>query len=352
MAEPDTVLEVRDLTVEIRTARGTFRAVDGVSFDVPRGAALGLVGESGSGKSLTLRAVLGLLPPQARVVRGTARLDGEDILTMSTARLAKLRGPEVAMVFQEPMSALNPVMRVGDQIAEGPLVHQGLGRAGSRRHALDLMRRVGIPDPVRRYSSYPHEFSGGMRQRVMIALALSCGPRLLLCDEPTTALDVTIQDQILTLLTGLCAENGTSLLFVTHDLAVVAQTCRELAVLYAGRVVESGTVAEVFARPHHPYTRGLLGCAPDIDDVRDTLVPIPGTPPDPLSLPPGCSFGPRCGFVRDDCRTTDVHLLPVPGRPGSPAGRERSSPTGHTAACLHADECAASTRSEPAVAGV
>ena len=333
-----SVLEVRDLTVEIRTARGRFRAVDGVSFDVPRGAALGLVGESGSGKSITLRAVLGLLPPQARVIGGTARLDGEDLLAMSAARLAQIRGPAVAMVFQEPMSALNPVMRVGDQIAEGPRVHLGMNRPTARRHAVDLMRRVGIPDPVRRYGAYPHEFSGGMRQRVMIALALSCGPRLLLCDEPTTALDVTIQDQILTLLTALCAENGTSLVFVTHDLAVVAQACRELAVLYAGRVVESGRVEEVFAEPRHPYTLGLLRCAPDVDDVRDTLVPIPGTPPDPLALPNGCSFNPRCGFVQDDCLATDVRLLPVaPGR---------------LAACLHSEACAADARAEPAVAGV
>jgi len=337
-AGDDTLLEVRDLTVEIRTGRGRFRAVDGVSFDVPRGQALGLVGESGSGKSITLRAVLGLLPPQARVVAGTARLNGEDLLTMSPGRLAQLRGPEIAMVFQEPMSALNPVMRVGDQIAEGPRVHLGMNRPTAHRHAVDLMRRVGIPDPARRYTAYPHEFSGGMRQRVMIALALSCDPKLLLCDEPTTALDVTIQDQILSLLIGLCAENGTSLVFVTHDLAVVAQTCRELAVLYAGRVVEEGRVREVFAEPRHPYTLGLLRCAPDVDEIRDTLVPIPGTPPDPMALPRGCSFNPRCGFAGEECRTTDVRLMPVaPGR---------------FAACLHSDACAADARAEPAVAGV
>ena len=337
-AAGDALLQVRDLTVEIDTGHGRFRAVDGVSFDVPRGAALGLVGESGSGKSITLRAVLGLLPPRIRVVAGSVRLDGRDLLTMSTAALDRLRGPELAMVFQEPMSALNPVMRVGDQIAEGPRVHEGLGRAAARRRAVELMARVGIPDPAGRCDAYPHEFSGGMRQRVMIALALSCTPRLLLCDEPTTALDVTIQDQILSLLTQLCQENGTSLVFVTHDLAVVAQTCQDIAVLYAGRVVESGSVEQVFALPQHPYTLGLLRCAPDVDDIRDTLVPIPGIPPDPLSLPPGCSFTPRCGFASEQCSLTDVRLRP--------AGR------GREVACLHSDECADAARTEPAVAGV
>ena len=334
----DALLEVRDLTVEIDTGHGSFRAVDGVSFDVPRGAALGLVGESGSGKSITLRALLGLLPPRVRVIGGTAHLDGEDLLAMSPGRLDRLRGPEIAMVFQEPMSALNPVMRVGEQIAEGPRVHERLGRQAARNRAIELMARVGIPDPARRYNAYPHEFSGGMRQRVMIAVALSCTPRLLLCDEPTTALDVTIQDQILSLLTRLCEENGTSLVFVTHDLAVVAQTCRDLAVLYAGRVVESGRVDEVFALPQHPYTLGLLRCAPDVDEIRDTLVPIPGIPPDPLALPAGCSFTPRCSFAREDCSATEVALRP--------SGR------GRAVACLHSDDCVADARAEPAVAGV
>lgn len=335
------VLRVRDLTVEVTTHGGSFNAVDGVSFEVPRGGALGLVGESGSGKSLTLRAILGLLPPQARITGGSVVLDGTELVGLDAGAFNALRGPRISMIFQEPMSALNPVMRVGEQIGEGPRTHAGLSKSASRAHALDLMRRVGIPDPERRFNAYPHEFSGGMRQRVMIALALSSAPDVVLCDEPTTALDVTIQDQILTLLRDLCEESGTSLVFVTHDLAVVAQTCQELAVLYAGRVVERGSVVDTFARPHHPYLLGLLRCAPDIDEVREQLVPIPGSPPNPLDLPPGCRFAPRCGFVQDDCRATDVRLLPVPtDSTGSP--RE--------AACLHHEACAAAVGAQPAAA--
>ncbi len=337
------VLQVRDLTVEVTTHGGTFRAVDRVSFDVPRGGALGIVGESGSGKSLTLRAVLGLLPPQARITGGSVVLDGTELVGLDASAFDRLRGPKIAMIFQEPMSALNPVMRVGEQIGEGPRFHLGMSRSAARTHALELMRRVGIPDPKRRYDSFPHEFSGGMRQRVMIALALSCAPEVVLCDEPTTALDVTIQDQILTLLRRLCEESGTSLVFVTHDLAVVAQTCQELAVLYAGRVVERGSVADVFATPHHPYLLGLLRCAPDIDDIRDTLVPIPGAPPNPMALPPGCSFAARCTFVQDDCRVGEVALVPV---------RTDVTTTERLVACRHDDECARAARAELVSPGV
>src|SRR5215831_14172593 len=215
------VLEVRDLHVRIASHQGTVRAVDGVSFDVAAGEALGLVGESGSGKSMTLRAVLGVLPPEARVTSGQVLLDGVDLVKVSQSQLNRIRGPKLAMIFQEPMSALNPVMRVGRQIAEGPQVQLGHSRAQAADKALELMRRVGIPDPERRFRAYPHEFSGGMRQRVMIAMALSCDPEIILCDEPTTALDVTIQDQILRLLSRLCRESGVSLVFVTHDLPVV-----------------------------------------------------------------------------------------------------------------------------------
>jgi oligopeptide/dipeptide ABC transporter ATP-binding protein len=320
----DNILEVRDLHVRIASRRGIVRAVDGVSFEVPRGGALGLVGESGSGKSMTLRAILGVLPPEAQITSGEIRLDGVDLVQLRGSDLNRLRGPKLSMIFQEPMSALNPVMRVGQQIAEGPQVHLGLNRARAAERALELMRRVGIPDPERRFRAYPHEFSGGMRQRVMIAIALSCDPEIILCDEPTTALDVTIQDQILRLLTGLCRESGVSLVFVTHDLPVVAQVCHDVAVMYGGQLVERGEVRDVLLDPRHPYTLGLVRSAPDFEYVRESLVPIPGSPPSLVSPPSGCRFHPRCAFVEDDCRTSDTPLRPLPGVHG-----ERST------ACLH-----------------
>jgi oligopeptide/dipeptide ABC transporter ATP-binding protein len=238
-------------------------------------------------------------------------LEGADLVTMPGSQLNRVRGPKIAMIFQEPMSALNPVMRVGRQIAEGPQVHLGLNRAQSAERALELMRRVGIPDPARRFRSFPHEFSGGMRQRVMIAIALSCEPSLILCDEPTTALDVTIQDQILALLARLCREAGTSLVFVTHDLPVVAQLCERLSVMYAGQIVETGSVREVLTQPRHPYTRGLVRSAPDVDHPRGALVPIPGSPPSLITPPPGCRFHPRCQFASGDCRTGEPPLRPL-----------------------------------------
>ena len=285
--EAPPLLDVRDLQVRIPLSRGTVRAVDGASFRVERGQALGLVGESGCGKSMTLRAVLGLLPRPAVISGGEVLFEGEDLAAARPSRLRELRGKGIAMIFQEPMTALNPVMRVGAQIAEAPLAHLGYSRRRSRERALELMQLVGIPDHRRRANAYPHELSGGMRQRVMIAIALSCEPRLILCDEPTTALDVTIQDQILKLLLRLREELGMSVVFVTHDLAVVAQTCQSLAVMYAGQVVESGTVHDVFHQPRHPYTLGLLRSVPDADDVRESLDSIPGSPPDLVSPPPG-----------------------------------------------------------------
>ncbi|HLQ54753.1 MAG TPA: ABC transporter ATP-binding protein [Streptosporangiaceae bacterium] len=321
----DAVLEVRDLHVRIASRRGTVRAVDGVSFEVPRGEALGLVGESGSGKSMTLRAILGLLPPEAQVTSGQILLDGVDLVQLGRSDFNRIRGPKISMIFQEPMSALNPVMRVGRQIAEGPEVHLGYSRARAADRALELMRRVGIPDPERRFRAYPHEFSGGMRQRVMIAIALSCDPEIILCDEPTTALDVTIQDQILRLLARLCRESGVSLVFVTHDLPVVAQVCQHIAVMYGGQLVERGDVREVLLDPRHPYTLGLVRSAPDFEYVRESLVPIPGSPPSLITPPPGCRFHPRCAFVEEDCRVTDTPLRLLPG--------------GRATACLHYERC-------------
>ena len=307
------VLEVSDLHVEISSRRGLVRAVDGVSIGVPRGEAVGLVGESGSGKSMTLKAILGVLPPEARITAGQVMLDGVDLVPLSASALNRIRGPKLSMIFQEPMSALNPVMRVGWQIAEGSRVHLGYNRSKAAERAVELMRRVGIPDPERRFKAYPHEFSGGMRQRVMIAIALSCDPEVILCDEPTTALDVTIQDQILRLLARLCRESGVSLLFITHDLPVVAQLCQSVAVMYGGQIVEQGAVEQVFTQPCHPYTLGLLRSAPDVEQVRASLVPIPGSPPSLIRPPAGCRFHPRCGFAELDCteQMPELRLLPA-----------------------------------------
>jgi oligopeptide/dipeptide ABC transporter ATP-binding protein len=330
------VLEVRDLHVRIATRAGIVRAVDGVSLEVPRGEAVGLVGESGSGKSMTLRAMLGVLPAEARVTSGQILLDGRDLVPLGNADLNRIRGPKMSMIFQEPMSALNPVMRVGRQIAEGPEVHLGYSRSRAAARALELMRRVGIPDPERRFRAYPHEFSGGMRQRVMIAIALSCDPEIILCDEPTTALDVTIQDQILRLLARLCRESGVSLVFVTHDLPVVAQVCQHLAVMYGGQLVERGDVREVLLDPRHPYTLGLVRSAPDFDYVRESLMPIRGSPPSLIAPPAGCRFHPRCDFAEEDCRVTETPLRMLPG--------------GRATACLHYERCseaAAGDRARP-----
>jgi oligopeptide/dipeptide ABC transporter ATP-binding protein len=331
----EVLLRVRDLVVEFPLARGTLRAVDGVSFDVHQAEALGLVGESGSGKTMALRALVGLLPRTARITGGSIELAGQELVGAAESRLRSVRGRLVSMIFQEPMTALNPVMAVGEQIAEAPLVRLGLGRRNAREQALDLMRRVGIPDPVRRYEAYPHELSGGMRQRVMIAIALSAGPSLILCDEPTTALDVTVQDQILKLLRGLQEDLDVALVFVSHDLAVIAQTCSRVAVMYAGQLVEDGEVASVFSEPRHPYTLGLLRAVPDFDVVRESLSSIPGAPPDLASLPQGCRFHPRCAFVRESCVTANVPLI--------------SLGAGRYARCLYHEECAAEARREPLV---
>jgi len=332
----DPLLRVRDLRVEFELARGTLRAVDGASFDVGHGDALGLVGESGSGKTVALRALVGLLPRSARIAAGSIEFDGVDVLALSDDRRRELRGRSIAMVFQEPMTALNPVMRVGEQIAESPLVRLGMGRREARNRALELMRLVGIPDASRRADAYPHELSGGLRQRVMIAIALSAEPKLLLCDEPTTALDVTIQDQIMKLLLSLREELGVSLVFVSHDLAVIAQACRSVAVMYAGQVVETGTVDDVFREPRHPYTLALLRSVPDVDGVRDRLSSIAGAPPDPAAPPTGCPFHPRCPFAINECTSGAFPLRPLAG--------------GRATACIRDEVCAEDARREPVVA--
>jgi peptide/nickel transport system permease protein len=295
----DAVLDLRNLTLEIATPRGPIRPVDDVSFAVRPGETLAIVGESGSGKSLTATAIMGLLPAAARAVSGHAWFGERDLLALSEPARRALRGDAMAMVFQDPMSSLNPLARVGDQVAEAVLTHRrAAGRAAARRRALELFRRVGIADPERRLNAYPHELSGGMRQRVMIAMALANGPHLLIADEPTTALDVTVQAQIIDLLADLKRETGTALIFITHSLSLVAEIADRVAVMYAGQIVEQGGVASVFGAPLHPYTRALLAASPE---AGGTPSGIPGIVPPPHALPPGCRFAPRCDFSVDAC---------------------------------------------------
>lgn len=309
------VLEVHDLHVEVPTRRGLLHAVRGVSFQVAAGEALGLVGESGCGKSLTLRAVLDLLPHPARIVSGTVLVDGVDVTALPRVARRRAVSAVISMVFQDPMTALNPVMRIGEQIAEVPRTRLGRSRSEAHARALELMRQVGIPDPERRFRAYPHELSGGLRQRVVIAIALSCEPRLLLCDEPTTALDVTIQAQVLELLRGLRRQGDLAMMLVTHDLAVVSETCDRLAVMYAGRVVEAGSIGELVHDPHHPYTFSLLRSVPDPEQVRTRLLTIAGAPPDLVEPVTGCPFAARCPFSRPDCDAGEPELRDVaPGR--------------------------------------
>ncbi|WP_198668753.1 ABC transporter ATP-binding protein [Homoserinimonas sp. OAct 916] len=285
----------------VKRSKGSTVIVDGVSFDVATGNRFGIVGESGSGKSMSLRAIANLLPAGVNVMSGSIKYNGEELVGMNRVKRRRLMGPEIAMIFQEPMTALNPVMRVGDQIAEGPRRYLGLSRKAAMELAVSMMARTGIPDPAKRALAYPHQLSGGLRQRIMIAMAISCRPKLILCDEPTTALDVTVQHQVLRLLEELCDDFGASLVFVTHDLAVVNQTCRDLAVMYAGRMVETGAVKDVFRDPRHPYTKGLLDSAPDFDQPGRALVPIPGFPPNLAHRENACSFAPRCPFVQERC---------------------------------------------------
>jgi oligopeptide/dipeptide ABC transporter ATP-binding protein len=304
----DPLLAVEDLRVEIPTRRGTVRAVRGVSFRVRPGETFALVGESGSGKTMTCRAIMRLVHPPGHITGGRVLFEGRDLAQLPERELEHVRGHGVVMVFQDPMTALNPVLSVERQITE--VLADGGASESRRARAVELLRHVGIPDPARRLDAYPHELSGGQRQRVMLAIALARQPRLLLADEPTTALDVTIQAQILRLLVTLQRELGMALILVTHDLGVVYQSVDRVAVMYAGEVVELATTAELFARPSHPYTIGLIQSIPSIER-RGRLVPIPGAPPDLATLGRGCPFAPRCAWASPECRAGNVPLFPV-----------------------------------------
>ena len=297
------LLEVSELRVELRSRGKMVKAVNGVSFTLDPGETLGLVGESGCGKSMTALSLMRLIPsPQGRIVAGSARLDGRDLLTMSQEEIRAVRGNSIAMVFQDPMTSLNPVLPIGRQIGEALRVHRGMGRAAVRKRTVELLELVGIPSAKRRLDDYPHQFSGGMRQRVMIAMALSCEPRLLIADEPTTALDVTIQAQILELLKRLQSELHMAMILITHDLGVMAGVADRVCVMYAGYIVEASGVDEVFRTPRHPYTLGLLRSIPNVGrGQRQRLIPIEGQPPDQTDLPPGCPFHPRCQFRLNKC---------------------------------------------------
>jgi len=306
----DVLLSVRDLRVRFPTEDGVVKAVDGLSFDLRQGETLGIVGESGSGKSVTSQAIMGLYRGTRAEISGLISFDGVDLLGLGDEELRRRRGKDVAMVFQDPLSALHPYYTVGNQIVEAYLVHHDASKAAARQRTVDMLDRVGIPNPAKRIDQYPHEFSGGMRQRAMIAMALVNDPRLIIADEPTTALDVTVQAQILDLLAGLQKEFGSSIIIITHDLGVVAEMANEILVMYAGRAVERGEAEELFYAPEHPYTWGLLQSMPRMDRLRiERLRPIKGNPPSLISPPSGCAFHPRCAF-RDDARLGCAQVEP------------------------------------------
>ena len=306
----ETLLRVLDLVVEFDTDQGVVRAVDGVSFDLQPGETMGLVGESGCGKTVTGLALLGLIPsPPGRIVSGSIEFLGQDLTALAENELRKIRGSDISMIFQEPMTALNPVFRIGNQMSDVLRLHQGLSRRQARAAAIEMLAKVGIPDPGQRVDDYPHQLSGGMRQRVMIAMALSCGPKLLVADEPTTALDVTTQAQVLEQITKLQREFGMAMILVTHDLGVVAETCQKAIVMYCGRIVENSPIAPMFESPRHPYTAGLLASIPRVRAERVKELPvIPGIVPDLLHLPTGCRFADRCSKVQGRCRQSIPQL--------------------------------------------
>jgi peptide/nickel transport system ATP-binding protein len=317
------LLAVGELSTEFKTDQGRFRAVDAVSFSLGKGKTLGVVGESGCGKSVTALSIMGLVPnPPGNIVGGSIRFEGEELVGLSTDRYQSLRGNRMGMIFQEPMTSLNPAFTIGDQISEAILRHEQVGPAEAKARTIELLRRVRIPSPERRFDDYPHKLSGGMRQRAMIAMALSCSPDLLIADEPTTALDVTIQAQILDLLGELRAETGMAIMLITHDLGVVAEMADEVLVMYAGRVIERAPAAALFADPQHPYTIGLMGSIPRLDIEQDRLAAIEGQVPNLTALPQGCRFRARCPFAIAACAEADPPLIEVA--------------PGHQAACIRA----------------
>jgi len=323
------LLEVKDLRTYFYTFEGVVKAVDGVSYELEPGETLGLVGESGCGKSVSALSVMRLIPdPPGKIINGEILFEDEDILKIDMDDMRKIRGGKISMVFQEPMTSLNPVLTVEKQLTETLELHMGMNKREARSEAEDLLARVGIPDPDKRIKQYPHQFSGGMRQRVMIAMALSCNPKLIIADEPTTALDVTIQAQILELMKSLTSEFGVALIVITHNLGVVARYADRVNIMYAGKIIERGTAREIYANPRHPYTVGLLRSVPRLDlPRRMKLEPIEGQPPDLVNLPPGCAFRERCRWAIDKCATESPPLMP--------AG------DGHLSACWRAEELGA-----------
>ena len=303
------VLSIRDLTVEIPTRHGILRPVDGVSYDIGKGEILGVVGESGAGKSMAGNAVIGLLNPPARIAKGEIHVNGTRVDHLKGDAMRRLRGKEIGMVFQDPLTSLNPLLRIGDQLTETILAHLDVSRSEAERRAVAALDEVGIPGAAQRINSYPHEFSGGMRQRVVIALALCAEPSLIIADEPTTALDVSVQAQIISLLKDLCREHDTAVMLITHDMGVIAEAADRVAVMYAGKLAELGPVRDVLTTPRHPYTDGLMGSTPLASRGKDRLHQIPGAMPRLDSLPPGCAFHPRCPFVADRCKTDPAPQL-------------------------------------------
>jgi peptide/nickel transport system ATP-binding protein len=318
-ADPDLLLQVENLTVGFPTDDGLVQAVRGVSYELRRGESLGIVGESGSGKSVTSLAVMGLLPQTAKIT-GSAKVLGRDVVGLSDAAISKIRGNDIAMIFQDPLTSLNPAFTVGFQLAEAVLAHRDVSKRAAHKRAIELLDLVGIPFPEQRAHAYPHELSGGMRQRVVIAIAMANNPSVIIADEPTTALDVTVQAQVLEALQAARKETGAALVLITHDLGVIAGHVDRVNVMYAGKLVESGTVDDIFYAPRMPYALGLLGSLPRMDAARhERLSPILGTPPSLLNLPPGCPFAPRCPMAEELCREQEPELLPVDGGPHAAA---------------------------------
>ena len=325
------LLEVKDLATYFFTPEGVVKAVDGITYDLEEGEILGLVGESGCGKSVSALSLMRLIQNPGRNVAGSVMFDGQDLLTLNDDDMRHIRGKDMSMIFQEPMTSLNPVLTIGRQLTESLQLHLGLDKGGAEQRAGELLLMVGIPEGDRRLKDYPHQFSGGMRQRVMIAMALSCNPKMLIADEPTTALDVTIQAQILELVQRLGRELGTAVLIITHNLGVVARYADRVNVMYAGKIIERGTSREIYGNPRHPYTIGLLASVPRLDEPRkEQLDPIEGLPPDLIALPAGCAFRARCKFAIDRCATEIPPLVEVS--------------EGHTSACWVSDQLGAETR--------